>query len=493
VEILLSSKMTGQVDVLVLPYTKEEQLCPMFSKQRLDQEFLDYLSLVEEDFVGKAGELLLSHSPKNTIRRVLLLGLGSLKEQDALTSIRQALAQVVSFCRNKRLSSVHILWGEKLNKEQFTAALDGLHMANYSYDHLKGTSLRDKPTFLIEKVEFIGGKKEWSSVIAEQHALMLAVNLTRNLVNGNADEVHAQELVRIAKELTKKFSSLHVKTLGKKALEEEGMGLMLAVNQAAHREPAFILLEYRGDPSSSEQTVFLGKGVTFDTGGLNLKPTGSMETMKTDMAGAAAVLGAMQAIAALKLKKNVLGVVASVENAIGHGAYKPGDVYKSHAGITVEISNTDAEGRLILADALSYIQKHYTPSRIIDLATLTGGIIVAIGEEASGLFSNEEKLVQQLQQAADKTGERVWHMPLFSEYRKQLQSSLADMKNAGTGRRASPCIGAIFLQRFVEKNLPWAHLDIAGTAYVSEATSYHPSCATGVGVKLLVAFLQGLS
>jgi leucyl aminopeptidase len=253
-----------------------------------------------------------------------------------------------------------------------------------------------------------------------------------------------------------------------------------------------ILLHYKGDPKSKDLTAVVGKGITFDTGGLNLKPTGSIETMKCDMAGAAAVLGILKACQALKLKKNVIGVIAAAENAISAEAYKPGDVYISHSGKSVEITNTDAEGRLVLADALSYVQTHYELSRVIDLATLTGGVVVALGEEATGLFSNDDALINQLKKASARTGERIWELPLYPEYLDALKSPIADLKNSRNGRKASAGSGAMFLRQFIEEDLPWAHLDIAGTAYLSETSPYSPSYATGVGVKLLIEFLENL-
>ncbi len=215
-----------------------------------------------------------------------------------------------------------------------------------------------------------------------------------------------------------------------------------------------------------------------------------METMKCDMAGAASVLGTMRAAATLKLKVNLVGVIASTENAIGPNSYKPGDVYTSMSGKTVEISNTDAEGRLVLADALTYVQQTFSPTRMIDLATLTGGIVIALGEEATGLFSNNDKLAEALIESGEKTFERLWRFPLYPEYKEQLKSTIADIKNSG-GRKASSITAAMFLEQFV-KNVPWAHLDIAGTAYLSELKPYHPTYATGVGVRLLIEFLESL-
>jgi leucyl aminopeptidase len=290
----------------------------------------------------------------------------------------------------------------------------------------------------------------------------------------------------------KKYSQVKTTILDKKRLEKEKMGLILAVGRAATREPALIILEYAGNPHSREKVAIIGKGITFDTGGLNIKVAGTgLETMKCDMAGAAVALGIIQAAADLKLKVNLISVLAVAENAIGPASYKPGDVYRSHSGKTVEISNTDAEGRLVLADAISYLQENYEPSQMIDFATLTGGIIIALGEEATGLFSNDDELAKQLEQAGERTHERLWRLPLYTEYKDYLKSSIADMKNSGP-RKASSGSGATFIQQFVKKTIPWAHLDIAGTAYLSELKPYHPTAATGVGIRLLVDFLEHL-
>ena len=230
--------------------------------------------------------------------------------------------------------------------------------------------------------------------------------------------------------------------------------------------------------------------MTYDTGGLNLKPTGSMETMKSDMGGAAAALSALSVAATLKLPLNVTVVVPSAENSIGSLSYKPGDVYTSYAGKTVEIGNTDAEGRLILADALAYISSKIKPSRIVDLATLTGAMEITFGGETIGVMSNNDDLVDSLIKSGNETFERLCRLPLHEEYKEQLKSDLADIKNIG-GRSAGSITAALFLQEFVG-NIPWAHLDIAGTAFYSEPRRYHPKHATGVGVRLLIEFLENL-
>jgi leucyl aminopeptidase len=489
VQIVKSDIKRKSADLLILPYWSEKKKpVALSSSVKLDKKLL---SLLEADFKGATAEMNVSYMIGEEEKRVVLLGLGEKKEA-SLSSFRSAFASLGEFCKKKKISSLNIALSSDLQKDQVVAIVDALCMSSYSFDEAKRETVKDNPTVLLEHVYLIGAEKKYQTAVNEHLLLMQSVNLTRILVNRNADAAKAQDLVQIAKEMGQKHKNISCQILGKKELEKEKMGLILAVNQGARQDPALIILSYKGDPKSSDVTAFVGKGVTYDTGGLNLKPTGSMETMRVDMAGAAAVLGALQAAATLGIKKNIIGVIPSVENAIGSGSYKPGDVYIGHSGKSVEITNTDAEGRLILADALSYLQKNYKPSRIIDLATLTGGIVVAIGEEATGLFCNEPKLTKALQVAADKTGEKVWEMPLYPEYAKALKSTIADIKNSPSGRKASPCMGAMFLAEFVDKKIPWAHLDIAGTAYLSESNPYYPGFATGVGVKLLLSLLEDL-
>ncbi len=475
-------------DVILYPFWEEKKKAvPAFPKPK--KEYVLSSSL-QEDFSGKALEHVLVYPSESGAKRIFLLGLGD-KKECSLEGIRKAFAMAVQVLRKKKLKNVQVFLPENITQEKFSALIDGLLMANYTYDELKRET-RKEASFLLEKIQLVGGTKELDAIVKKHQALIEAVNMARDLVNGNADEVEASHLASVATNLAKKHASLEVKILRKKELEKEKMGLLLAVNRAAVQEPALIVLRYEGDPKSKDWTAVVGKGITYDTGGLNLKPTGSMETMKCDMGGAASVLGLIQACTALKIKRNVLGVIASAENAVGPLSYKPGDVYISHSGKSVEISNTDAEGRLVLADALSYVQKHYKPDRIVDLATLTGGIVIALGEEACGLFSNHPKIASQLKLASENTGERIWEMPLYQEYKDALKSPIADIKNS-SGRKASSGTGAAFLSLFIEKETPWAHLDIAGTAYLSETTPYHPTLATGFGVKLLYAFLENLS
>jgi leucyl aminopeptidase len=444
------------------------------------------------DFSGKEGELLILYESrgKRPEKRLALLGLGEEREFSP-DLLRRSYAEVVKVCHRKKLSRLNILLPkvDKIEKESICQLIcEGLLLTDYTFDTLKG-EFKQEEVSKVEKVSFIGADSACLHLCKRAALVMDAVNHTRDLVNGNADDVTPQAFVACAEELEKKHQTVKTIVLGKKELEKQGLGLLLAVSRGAARDPALITIEYRGDPKSSKSTALVGKGITFDTGGLNIKQTGQMETMKDDMAGAAAVLGTVSAAAEMGLKVNLIGVIATTENAIGPHSYKPGDVYRSYSGKTVEISNTDAEGRLVLADALSYLQAKFQPTRIIDLATLTGGIVVALGEELTGLFSNDETLARELIHAGERTHERLWRMPLLSEYREQLKSPIADLKNSG-GKKASSSTAAAFLKEFIKEGTPWAHLDIAGTAYLSAPKHYHQTLATGVGVRLLISLLE---
>jgi len=476
-------------DIVIVPFWMEGAQVKMALSAK-EFSSLSSVPIKAKDFLAKTEEIALLYKPSGKEKRVLLLGLGR-KQDITLESLRRCYSTALRLARKKKWESVNFFFPEmgSENEKYSVAAIEGALLVNYAYDLLKRETVKLDPTFLVKEIQCIGIDEKTFASCKKQALVIESVQFTRDLINGNADDVTADVLASHAKEMA--GGALKVKVLRKKELLKEKMGLLLAVNQGALKEPALIVLEYFGDPKSKDITAIVGKGITYDTGGLNLKVGGSMDTMKCDMSGAAAVLGTIQAAKKLSLKCNIIGVIASAENAIGPGSYKPGDVYISHSGKSVEINDTDAEGRLVLADALSYLQTHYSSTRIIDLATLTGGVVVALGEEAAGLFCNDETLAGNLIVAGEKTFERVWRLPLYSEYKDGLKSCIADMKNSG-GRKASPCKGAAFLHQFIKKETPWAHLDIAGTAYLTETRTYHPTLATGVGVRLLINFLESL-
>jgi leucyl aminopeptidase len=437
------------------------------------------------DFAGKLQQTLLWYPDSATESRWLLLGLG---EAQKITpeGLRRAYATVCQQAQLLKASEISLLI-PKLEKirpaEVLKHVVEGLELSNYHFGSYK------KPeNGLVEATYLLEVEPEALQSVQKTVTIVEGVKLARDLVNGNADEVTPQHLAETAQKLARTHAGLECTVFDKERLVQEGMGLILAVGAAAQHPPVLIQLRYRGAPDSSEHTVVLGKGVTFDTGGLNIKPTGSIETMKDDMAGAAAALGLMHVLATSKARCNVTVVIPSAENAVSSHSYKPGDVFRSYSGKTVEITNTDAEGRLLLADALAYARTQLQPTRMIDMATLTGGAIIALGHEVTALMSNNDALAEQLFRAGESTGERCWRLPLYEEYRPAMLADIADLKNSGGGRAASSIRGGIFLQEFVGET-PWAHLDIAGTAYLTDSKQYGIKYATGVGVRLLSQLL----
>lgn len=325
------------------------------------------------------------------------------------------------------------------------------------------------------------------------------VDFARDLVSEPANILYPAEFAERLEGLKK--LGLKIEVYGQKELEKLGFGTMLAVSQGSVREPRMVVMQWLGASGGDEKKakkpkeplVFVGKGVTFDTGGISLKPAAGMEDMKWDMAGAGAVSGLMAALAGRKAKLDAIGLVGLVENMPSGSATRPGDVVKSYAGKTVEILNTDAEGRLVLADVLYYAQERFAPKFMVNLATLTGAIIVGLGHEYAGLFSNSDELVQKLVASGEIVGEKLWRMPLVKEgeaYDKELDSAIADVKNIGGGRAGGSITAAQFLQRFVN-NTPWAHLDIAGMAWATKDAGVTPKGATAFGVRLLDHFARG--
>lgn len=483
-----------KADILVIPYWKGKKAAQSVTEVDSLQEKVTKPPIKAQDFLGNEGEVLIVYASDQLETRIALLGLGD-KKNCTVETLRRSYSSLVKVCHGKKITVVNLIVPKvsSMKEEDVVNGIaEGMLLSNYVFDQLKKDSIKETPTILLKKVVLIGVEKKSLSVAKKAKMIIEGVYLARNLVNANADDMTPQKLVQEARILAKKFPHVKATVFDKKRLEKEKMGLLLAVNRGSMNDPALIILEYKGQPKSKDHTVIIGKGVTYDTGGLNLKPTGGIETMKCDMSGAAAVLGIMFAIAKTGLKVNVTGLVPTTENSTGAKSYKPGDVYSSYAGKTVEVGNTDAEGRLILADALAYAAKNLKPSRMIDLATLTGAIVVALGEEVTGLMSNDDQLANALTQSGEETFERVCRLPLFEEYGKQLKSEIADIKNIG-GRGAGAITAAMFLLDFVDKKTPWAHLDIAGTAYLSSAREYNPKNASGVGVRLIVQYLTRLA
>ena len=431
------------------------------------------------DFSGDTGETTVRYGKGIT---EIYCGLGSKKERMP-DVVRAAAAKGVQKALEIKRSAVSLIVPQGREDGQW-AGIEGALLGAYRFVKYKS----EKPV-LLAKLECVGAQLTLPHV-RRIETVCSAVSYARDLVNENASIMTPQKLALEAHAVAR-AGNLRVTVLDEKQIVKKGLHLLGAVGQGSCTPPRLIFIEYSGNRSSEEKTAVVGKGITFDSGGQNLKPTGHIETMRLDMAGAAAVLGAMKAIAALRPKVNVVGCIAAAHNAIGSRAYFPGDIYPSFAGKTVEICSTDAEGRLVLADAMAYCRKVFRPTRIVDLATLTGGMLLSLGEFVAGLFSNNDRLSEALFASGERTGERLWRFPLYKEYCESMKSDFADLRNLSKFKKgyAGSITGAAFIQEFVE-GLPWAHCDIAGTAWNENgARGEVPQYATGFGVRLLMDFL----
>jgi len=357
----------------------------------------------------------------------------------------------------------------------------GVQLRAYAFDRYKTKRKDDEKAAEVAVSIAVGGVSAVEKAYAARGAVASGVLIARDLVNEPANVLYPEEFARRAGNLKK--LGVAVEVLDVKEMKKLGMNALVGVGLGSQHESRTVIMRWNGDKRGSAPVAFIGKGVCFDTGGISIKPAAGMEDMKGDMAGAACVVGLMHALAARKAKVNAVGAIGIVENMPDGRAQRPGDIVTTMSGQTIEIINTDAEGRLVLSDVLHYVNKHFKPKFMVDLATLTGAIIVALGQEYAGLFANDDKLADRLVKVGNETGERVWRMPLAPEYDKMIDSKFADMKNTG-GRYGGAITAAQLLQRFVDKT-PWAHLDIAGTAMGSPQTEINRSWGSGFGVRLL--------
>lgn len=461
------------------------------SAEHLDKVSKGHLSrmLKKEDFSGKVGHTLLLHDvPNITAARVMLVGCGDPKNIDdhifrriigrAIAAVNSTGAkEAISYLSELDVKNRAIYW-------KIRQSIECISDAVYSFNEFK--SKKNSKQFKLHAVAFgLVREKDKSAAnkaIQDGVAITDAMQLVKNLGNLPANVCTPTYIAKQAQQLAKQQKSLKVRILEAPELKKLGMGALLAVAKGSHEPPKLITLQYNGGKKTAKTIVFVGKGVTFDTGGISLKPPPLMDEMKYDMCGAATVLGVMQAAAKLRLPINLVGVIPTVENMPGGGATRPGDIVKTLSGQTVEILNTDAEGRLILCDALTYSER-FNPDIVIDIATLTGAIVVALGNMAAGLFTNDEPLAKALLEASSLSADRIWRMPLWEEYGESLSSNFADIANVGA-REAGSSIAAYYLSQFTKK-FHWAHLDVAGTAWKSGKEKG----ATGRPVPLLVQFL----
>ena len=446
--------------------------------------------LAAGDFAGKKDETAVIY-PSGPAPRVLLVGLGKPDEIDR-TAIRRAAAIAGKKARSLGVPrAAFYLPPEARGKvppaEVGQSIAEGLAQGAWQYNEMKKPNEDKKPP--LERFDLLA--HDGPADLIRGHKTGEAIGAGQTFARGlqvlPGNVATPTYIANVARDLAQRHG-FGVTILDKAAIIKEKMGALLSVAQGSAEEPRFIALEYKG--ADTAPIVLIGKGVTFDTGGISIKPAQNMEDMKYDMSGAAAVLGTFETLGRLKPKVHVVGLIPSTENMPSGTAVKPGDVITSHLGKTIEVINTDAEGRLILCDALSYARR-YNPAAVVDIATLTGAIVVALGHSAAGVMGTDEKLVEEVRQAGERAGERVWELPLWDDYRDLMKSDIADLKNSG-GRPAGSISAGWFLREFVD-GFPWAHLDIAGTAYTERDEATRVKGPTGIGVRLFTELVLARS
>jgi leucyl aminopeptidase len=437
-----------------------------------------------ERFKGKRAATLDIVAPNGLeVSRLMVVGVGKVRELKARDFVKLGGVAMGKLPKSAEEATIIADLPGGVPKPDSLAELAlGMRLRAYSFDRYKTKHKEgeEKP-FEVEVTIAVANVAPVRKAYVAREAVADGVDFARDLVNEPANVLFPEEFAERA--LTLKKLGVAVEVLDVPAMQKLGMNALLGVAQGSEHEPRFVVMRWNGGKKGANPIAFIGKGVCFDTGGISIKPAGNMEDMKGDMAGAACVVGLMQALAARKAKANVVGAIGIVENSVDGKSQRPGDIVTSMSGQTIEVINTDAEGRLVLADVLHYVNTRFKPKFMVDLATLTGAIIIALGHEYAGLFCNDDRLADRLLKAGRATGEKLWRMPVGPEFDKQIESKFADMKNVG-GRPAGSCTAALILSRFVEKT-PWAHLDIAGTGMGSPQNDINKSWGSGFGVRLL--------
>jgi leucyl aminopeptidase len=489
-------------DVLALPLA---ELDPAKWKLPAHLQALDHAlggriadAVASGDFTGKRGETLTLHAPRGAkAKRVLLLGAGAEARLD-LGALRDLAAAAAREGAARKAANVALLAPSSRRLRPpaiFQALAEGAVLGSYRFDAYLSTSKDKKPAPRVSLVALRAADKRAASAAAATGVVLAeSQNLARRLSNEPPNKLPPAELAREAERVAKEVG-LRVDVLGRAELEKRGFGAMLAVAQGSANEPRLIVLEHGAPPKNAKKGArpkptlcVIGKGVCFDSGGLSLKPSASMEKMKHDMSGGAAVIGALRAAALLKLPLHVVGLIGAVENMPSGTAYRPDDIVTTHSGQTIMIANTDAEGRLVLADVLHHARTTYEPAAMIDLATLTGACAVALGTWAAAALGNDQRLVNRVIAAGETTGERYWQLPLWDVHKEHMRGQIADVKQTG-GRDGGTITAAAMLWHFVGET-PWAHLDIAPVADTDKATALQPFGATGFGVRSVVEVLR---
>ena len=474
-------------DALVCLMEKDEK------NEQLENILGDALASLRERkvFEGSKGQISFLPAPAGSgaPKFIILAGLG---DEVSPESVRCACGLAAKLARAEGLKSIAFsassATGEGLDaREAAQSIVEGVGLALYRMDKYKTADDEDKSD--VSRVVLCGGPGKNLSAMRRgvRHGRILSegTNFARDLINTPSNEKRPPALAEVARAMARR-EGLKCRVLDEKQMARQKMGALLSVGQGSSEPPRMVILEYRPQGARSQKPIaFVGKGVTFDTGGISIKPSGGLELMTTDMSGAAAVLGAMLAVARLKPRVPVIGVAGLAENMVDGDATRPGDIVRSMKGTTIEIHNTDAEGRLVLADALHYTREKYDPQCMIDLATLTGACMVALGQKVTGMYGTHDELLERVRDLGERTGDRVWHMPLFPEYGEAMKGKIADMCNISGARWGGANTAAAFLQHFADET-PWVHLDIAGPSHTSKDEAYRPEGGTGVGVRILV-------
>ncbi|MFQ5707785.1 MAG: leucyl aminopeptidase [bacterium] len=478
-------------EALVIGVAEEQSAPNIPGNDKLKKFCRDFLAL--QDFKGKPKETVTLYPQENLpSKRILLTGLGEQDKYD-LEKVRQAVGMAAKSLRSQGVEQVSVALdsfvlpdGDRQALAQ--AIVEGVILANYQYTEFKELKPEERNAIqeLVVLIDSNASQAEvkaglrWGQVVAE------AANFTRDLQNRPGNLITPTQLANVAQEMAR-VAGLKCEVLDQGQMQALRMGALLSVARGSQEPPKFIVLEHKADQGELDTIVLVGKGITFDSGGISIKPGEKMDEMKFDMSGGGAVLGAMKAVAELEIPLHVVGLVPASENLPSGTSMKPGDILQAGDGTSIEVLNTDAEGRLVLADALVYARR-FNPKAVVDLATLTGACVVALGHYASGLFGKDGDLIERLKQAAQKSGERVWELPLWDDYSDDIKGDYADIKNVGS-RWGGAITAAAFLAKFAQ-HYPWAHLDIAGTAWTDKESAYFTKGGTGVGVRLLLQFLR---
>jgi len=475
------------VGTLIVAVIEDQEIQEIYEQDIINKIINEHKSIPEFP-KEKKEQLILYKVPGINADKVIFVSLGKL-EQVTSEDVRVVIGSAISKCMGMKLDEAYVAIPSKLKlpyADVISAMLEGAYLRNYIFDKYK----KDKKTKTLSKVVFVTHEsdiREYEALNKKNMAICSGTLMAREWVSTPANEltpeIFANEIIDKAID-----SGITINVMEEQQLADQNFNALLAVSMGSQNKPRFVIMEHNID-NTDKICVLVGKAVTFDSGGINLKTSDSLSDMKSDMSGGAAVAATMITAAKLKLPMGLVGIIPIVENMPSGSAIRPGDIVKSYNGKTIEILNTDAEGRLILADAISYAKKEYNPEMIIDLATLTGACVVALGEKFAGIFSHDKEMIEQMLKSSERTYERCWQLPMPDDYKEFLKSDFADIKNISSRRWGGAITAALFLSDFVG-DTKWMHLDIAGPAYITKGDPYCPVGGTGFGVRLLCDFLQ---